>query len=291
MKVPITIITGYLGSGKTTLLRNIVEESGSRLAILMNEFGDIAIDDRVIEGRNIKMAELSGGCVCCSLSGEFEAAIAEILETVKPDWIVVETTGVAEPAALAGDILDSIKGVALDSIVTVVDCDAMVRFPSLGHTGREQIELADILILNKIDLVPDKDLETVKERLLSINGKALTIEAVRCEFDTSILFGVRRKAPVRPHKAHQIEFDYFDFVSDRRFSYKKVAEVLSGLPPEVYRCKGFFATSTGGFMVNYVAGRYEIDDFDCYRTELVFIGRGIGKLKGEVVGRLGKAVE
>ena len=73
MKVPITIITGYLGAGKTTLLRRIADESGRKIAILMNEFGQIAIDSRIVEGKNIKMAELAGGCVCCSLSGEFEA--------------------------------------------------------------------------------------------------------------------------------------------------------------------------------------------------------------------------
>jgi G3E family GTPase len=290
MSVPVTIITGYLGAGKTTLLRRIVDDSRMRIAILMNEFGDIAIDSRIVEGKDIKMAELSGGCVCCSLSGEFEAAIAEILKTVKPEWIVVETTGLAEPTALAQDLLENIAGVRLDAIVTVVDCDSLVRFPSLGHTGREQIELADILIMNKIDLLEDKKLEEVTAKARGINGRAVMVEAVKCEFDTGVLFGIKRDAPIHPHKTHKIEFEYFDFVSDKRFDKDKVLSVMESLPEEIYRCKGFFATSTAGFLVNYVAGRYSVEEYDCYETELVFIGKGASKRKAEVVEMLERCI-
>ncbi len=282
MSVPVTIITGYLGSGKTTLLRRIADESRMRIAILMNEFGDIAIDSRIIEGKDIRMAELSGGCVCCSLSGEFEAAVKEMLEKVQPEWIIVETTGVAEPTALAQDVIDNIDGVRLDAIVTVVDCDSLVRFPSLGHTGREQIELADILVMNKIDLIDERALEGVSAGVRRLNPRSVMIETVKCEFDTAVLFGVKRAAPLHPHKTHRIEFDYFDFVSDERFDRDRMVEAIEALPPEIYRCKGFFATSEAGFFVNYVAGRYSIEEYDCYRTELVFIGKGASKRREEV---------
>ncbi len=290
MSVPVTIITGYLGSGKTTLLRRIVDESGRRIAILMNEFGDIAIDSRIIEGKDIKMAELSGGCVCCSLSGEFEAAVKEMLEKVKPEWIVVETTGVAEPTALAQDVIENIEGVTLDAIVTVVDCDSLLRFPSLGHTGREQIELADILIMNKIDLIDERALEEASEGVRRLNPRAVMIESVSCEFDTKILFGVKRDAPIHPHKTHRIEFEYFDFVSDRRFDKERMIEAIEALPPEIYRCKGFFSTSDAGYLVNYVAGRFTIEGYDCYRTELVFIGKGALKRKEEVLGLMEQCI-
>src|SRR5512132_169173 len=98
-RTPLTVITGPLGSGKTTLLRHIVATVPQRLAILMNEFGEIAIDSKIVLGKNIRIAELGGGCVCCSLLGEFEAAVDEILATVAPDLLVVETTGMAEPDA------------------------------------------------------------------------------------------------------------------------------------------------------------------------------------------------
>src|SRR3989344_6787982 len=112
MKTPITIITGYLGSGKTTLLKHILKETKDKLAIIMNEFGEIAIDSKIIKGKNINMKELAGGCVCCSLTGEFEAAINEIIQNIKPDSIIVETTGVAEPDAMMVDIEENILSVS-----------------------------------------------------------------------------------------------------------------------------------------------------------------------------------
>ena len=100
VRTPLTVITGALGSGKTTLLRYILTVVSRKIVILMNEFGEIAIDAKILQGKNVQMADLGGGCVCCSLLGEFEAAVDEIIATVNPDRIVVETTGVAEPDAL-----------------------------------------------------------------------------------------------------------------------------------------------------------------------------------------------
>ena len=151
-QTPIVLITGPLGGGKTTLLRYILNHVDKRMALLINEFGEIAIDAKVIEGKNVRMAELEGGCVCCSLLGEFEAAVEEVIDQVDPEVIVVETTGVAEPDALVFNIQESLPRVRLDGVVTVVDADALVRFPSIGHTMRMQIEAADLMILNKTDL-------------------------------------------------------------------------------------------------------------------------------------------
>src|SRR4028119_235021 len=103
IRTPLIVLTGPLGSGKTTLLRHILDTFPRKIAILMNEFGEIAIDSKIIAGKNVQMADLGGGCVCCSLLGEFEAAVDEIIDTVDPDYIVVETTGVAEPDALVFD--------------------------------------------------------------------------------------------------------------------------------------------------------------------------------------------
>ncbi|MEW6036344.1 MAG: GTP-binding protein [Candidatus Micrarchaeota archaeon] len=289
MRIPITIITGYLGAGKTTLLRRIAEGAGMKIAILMNEFGDIAIDSKVVEGKNIKMAELSGGCVCCSLSGEFEAAVAEILERVAPEWIIVETTGVAEPAALAYDVVENMAGVRLDAIITVVDADSMVRFPSLGHTGREQIELADMLVLNKTDLVSGEALESLRGRLGELNSRASLIEAVQCEIDLKAIFGIERSRAERPHKTHSVDYDYFDFTGGR-LDYASFMEWVGSLPGSVYRSKGFVVTEKGSFLFNYVAGRCTIDEFKAARTELVFIGKNIEAHREELLAGLKKCV-
>lgn len=274
MAIPVTVITGYLGAGKTTLLRRIADDSTMRLAILMNEFGEIAIDSKVVEGKNIRITELAGGCVCCSLSGEFGAAAAELLETVKPEWIVVETTGAAEPAALAYDIKENIPGIKLDAIVTLVDADSMLRFPSLGHTGREQIELADILVLNKIDLVSGDALEKVKEAVRALNERAVIVESERCDIDTKILFGIEREDETKKHKLHRIEFEHFDYVSDKKLEHEAFVRFLGEMPKEIYRSKGFVKTDKGNYLMNYVAGRHALEDFNCKKTELVFIGKG-----------------
>lgn len=283
-KVPITIISGYLGSGKTTLLRNIANESKMKIAILMNEFGEIAIDSKVIKGKNIEMAELSGGCVCCSLSGEFEAAIGEILEKINPAWIVVETTGVAEPTSLATTVVDSIEGVKLDAIVTVVDLDSLVRFPKIGHTGIEQIEVADLLILNKKDLVKGEKIEEIKNKIKEINQRAIIVETKFAQVDMGILFGIERKEEIKKHEKHKNEFEYFGFDLEE-IKYENMVKFFeSELPKfqEIYRAKGFAKTERGTFLINYVASRVTFEKFEEKDAQVVFIGLGIGKLKEKI---------
>lgn len=293
MKVPVTVITGYLGAGKTTLLRRIADWAGSRgmrLAVVMNEFGEIAIDSKVVAGKNIAMAELAGGCVCCSFSGEFSLAVAELIEKANPEWIVVETTGVAEPAALAYDIKDGIPGIRLDAIVTVVDADAMARFPSLGQTGREQIELADMLIMNKRDLIGAQACESVLLAVRELNKKAEILEAERCAVDMGALFGRMGGKESKPHMGneHAPEFESFTFITDRTLDHASFISALERLPPRIYRAKGFAITSEGRFLVNFVAGRHELEPHECKKTELVFIGKDAESCRDEVAGALGR---
>src|SRR5881398_2345606 len=168
MRTPVTLITGALGSGKTTLLRYLLGAVPKKIAILMNEFGEIALDSQVIEGTNVRIAELGGGCVCCALLGEFEAAVTEIIKKIAPEIIVVETTGLAEPEALVFNIQEALPKCRLDGVVSVIDADMLVRFPELGHTTRLQIEGADILLLNKIDLVDGRQIEPIETKLREI---------------------------------------------------------------------------------------------------------------------------
>ncbi|VVC03425.1 CobW/HypB/UreG, nucleotide-binding domain [Candidatus Bilamarchaeum dharawalense] len=282
MDIPITVVTGYLGAGKTTLLRKIIDESKMKIAILMNEFGTVAIDGKIIEGKNIKIAEMAGGCVCCSLAGEFKAAIEEIRDNIKPDWMIVETTGVAEPSALAFDIMEGIAGTRLDAIVTIVDADALTKFLTLGHTGTEQIELADVLVVNKVDLVEREKLVEIKQRLTNMNNRAAQIETTYCNVDLSFIFGVEREQLHVSTHGHKPEFEYFDFVSDKKLDYDKFIEFYAKLPNEIYRSKGFIVTNKGSFLVNYVGGRYGSEGFNANKTELVFIGNNIKKHEDEV---------
>src|SRR5215471_15767057 len=166
---PITLVTGPLGSGKTTLLRYILAVQPGKIAMVMNEFGEIAIDTKVIEGKNVRIAELDGGCVCCSLLGEFEAAVNELIDKIAPERIIVETTGLAEPEALVFDIQEALPQCRLDGVVSVIDADMLVRFTEIGHTTHLQIESADILLLNKIDLIDAAQIEPLEVKLREIN--------------------------------------------------------------------------------------------------------------------------
>ena len=273
IRTPVTLITGPLGSGKTTLVRHLLETVRKKIAILMNEFGEIAIDSRIIEGKNVQIAELGGGCVCCSLLGEFEAAVEEVINTVHPDLIIVETTGVAEPDALVFSIQEELPQVRLDGVITVVDADAMIRYPQLWHTTRMQIEAADIMLLNKSDLVSSKQLGEVRERLAAVNAHASILPTQRCQVDPDILFGiahVRELTP--PHHRHQPEVESFSYISEATFRRRSFEQFVAGLSPAVWRAKGFVCFPEGSYLFNFVSGRWELDPFPAEMATLVFIG-------------------
>jgi G3E family GTPase len=275
-RTPITLITGPLGSGKTTLLRHILATRPARIAIVMNEFGEIAIDTKVIEGKNVRIAELGGGCVCCSLLGEFEAAVTEIIEKIAPEIIVVETTGLAEPEALVFNIQEALPQCRLDGVVSVIDADMLVRFPELGHTTRLQIEGADILLLNKIDLIDAKQIEPLETKLREINRIATIVRTERCRIDPDLLFGIgREKTIAPPQHEHQPEFESFTFSSDSTFSRDCFERFADALPTSVLRAKGFVCFADGAQLFNFVAGRWEMEPFESDETQLVFIGKGV----------------
>ncbi len=273
---PITLITGPLGSGKTTLLRHILATHPARIAVVMNEFGEIAIDTRVIEGKNVRISELGGGCVCCSLLGEFEAAVIEIIEKVAPELIIVETTGLAEPEALVFNIQEALPQCRLDGVVSVIDADMLIRFPELGHTTRVQIEGADILLLNKVDLVDAKYIASLEQKLREINPTAAIIRTVRCRIDPELLFGIgREERAAPPRHEHQPEFESFAFNSDKTFSRDCFERFVGRLPGKVIRAKGFIRLPDGVQLFNFVVGRWELEPFQADETQLVFIGKGV----------------
>ncbi len=286
IRTPVAIITGYLGSGKTTLLRRILDQTNKRIAILMNEFGLVGIDGKILKGKNVDMIELSGGCVCCSLTGEFEAAINEIVAKTDPEMIIVETTGVAEPDAIIVDIQDNLPKVRLDSVITVVDADAMIKYPSLGHTGIVQIDMADIILMNKADLVSEEQLNEVEEKIRQINETAHVFRTTKCNVDTSFLFGFQRRRFLKKKEEHTPEEDFFSFSTEKNLDREKFEKVISKLPKEIFRAKGFVKFLDKSYLFNYVSGRYDFEEFDSEKTEIVFIGKRIADLEGTIFKKL-----
>ena|SRR5438094_4965862 len=290
-RTPITLITGPLGSGKTTLLRHILATHPAKIAIVMNEFGEIAIDAKVIEGKNVRIAELGGGCVCCSLLGEFEAAVNEIIEKIASERIVVETTGLAEPEALVFNIQEALPQCRLDGVVSVIDADMLVRFPEIGHTTRLQIEGADIMLLNKTDLIEPAQTEPLEAKLRQINATAAIIRTERCRVDPELLFGIGCETKVaHPEHRHQPDFESFAFSSHKIFSRDCFERLADDLHASVVRAKGFIRFTDGVYLFNFVAGRWELEPFESDRTELVFIGKNVAQQKPAILHALDECV-
>ncbi len=300
-KTPVTVITGYLGAGKTSLLRNLLayaQRQKMRLAIVMNEFGQVGIDGKLVKGKNIELVELSGGCVCCSMSGEFEAALKELMKKASPDHIVIETTGVAEPDSIVVD-LGNIPGVFLDAVVTVADGDSLARFPTLGNTGRMQLEMADLILLNKADLVKKQELAQVKRGIIELNSRAAIVECVRCQVAPEMVLGVGGAAEKKPKSHSGKEHDhsqneFFSLDAPKANARKEFESFVKTLPSQIYRAKGFVKLIEGKkgsakektqgkpklFLWNYVAGRSELEAWQGKeKAQLVFIGLNALKVK------------
>src|SRR3989442_7396526 len=173
--VAVDILTGFLGSGKTTLLGHVLAHGlrGKPVAVIMNEIGEVGIDGRVITGlANVeKMVELSSGCICCSIDDyRFDLAIQEIIETAKPHLVIIESTGLAEPEPLAYRVKNA--GLGLDAVITVVDAANFERHLAESEVTRAQIEVADFVVVNKLDLVDAAAIRRVERRLARLNPRA-----------------------------------------------------------------------------------------------------------------------
>jgi G3E family GTPase len=187
------------------------------------------------------------------------------------------------------NIQEALPQCRLDGVVSVIDADMFVRFPELGHTTRLQIEGADILLLNKIDLVDAKQIEPLETKLREINPSAAIIRTQRCRIDPELLFGFGRKKKVAPPQhRHQLEFESFTFSSEKIFSRDCFERFAETLHTSVLRAKGFVRFADGTQLFNFVAGRWDLEPFETDRTELVFIGKTIAGEKEAILRALKK---
>jgi G3E family GTPase len=194
-RIPTTVLMGFLGSGKTTLLNRILAgDAGPRSAVIVNEFGEIGIDGQLVIGAQEEILELNNGCICCTVRGDLSEAVRKLLtRRTSIDRIVIETTGLADPApVIQSFILDETlrQDTELDAIVTVVDACNIGR--QIGNEqAREQIAFADVMILNKTDLVSAAALGPLRRQLRALNPLALIHEATGCAVDLHNVLDVR----------------------------------------------------------------------------------------------------
>ncbi len=232
-----TVIGGYLGAGKTTLLNHILTQAQEPVAVLINDFGDINIDDELIESADENTISLSNGCICCSLADGYSRALQEIkVRQPRPKRLVIEASGVADPAAIAA--YGHAPGFYLNAVVVVLDganAEQQLSDSMVGQTVANQIAAADLIVLNKRDLVDDPS--AIWSELKGLNSEAMIVECTHSQINLNVLFGSQvTKRSLAPKTMGR--FESRSHISDIPISRKALIDLIEQLPEEVQRAKG-----------------------------------------------------
>ena len=287
MVVPVLLVTGFLGAGKTTLINHLLTEPGGRrLAAVVNDFGAINIDAALLSGAEGGVMSLANGCICCSLQGDLLQTLAMLLrQDPAPDGIVIETSGVSDPAAIVASLLDPViwREAALDAVVCVADARHLKDRPALldDPLCRSQVRAADFVALNKTDLVSAAELAVVRASLSGLKPARAIHDVAQGRLAPELLFSARLHEPAAAVPAPRFTtpgFESMSWTSEAPLSLPRFQAVVGRFAPSLLRAKGFvrFAEHPGRAMEFQLVGERATlapAQVEADAIQLVFIAR------------------
>ena len=299
-RIPVTILTGFLGAGKTTLLNYILQQQhGYKFAIIVNEIGEIGIDGQLVENAREEIVQMNNGCVCCTVRTDLIKSVQALIRRGGFDYLLIETTGIADPGPVAQTFLNIPQlqqYVQLDSIITVVDAEQIEKQMEDVETAREQIAMADFLLINKTDLVDEAHLARIERLMGELNPHAQSFRTNQAQVNLKEVldmaaFDVDRKLAVDPkfldelNHRHHHEIQSCAFTFEQPFSVDRFEAFIANLSADaqIFRSKGFLsiAGNPRRALFHGVNNRFTLfwdrlwEKGETRTSQLVFIGKNL----------------